>query len=343
MADRLAPAAPIDALRQDAARFAFDAAVRVLLHRAGTPEPMTAVRFDSPPHLAYPGAEILALTEDGSELPRLATSVIGLTGPAGALPRPYTELVTVATRERSPSLKAFLDMMAERFVATYALAGRKYRLALLSETAALAGAPSAIGSVLLALTGHGHAGMAARLGMGEAALQHYAGFFAMRPRSAERLAALASDWLGRPVHVRQFVGVWLAIPESEQTRLAHGQAAGAFARLGVDAVAGVRAWDMQSRIVLSVGPLSLPAFQALLPERPALRRFVALLRTFLDLEIDFALNLVLQREAVPPLLLAGDAEPAPRLGWNSWLTAPVGARLRDADEPLFEAAVLLAA
>jgi type VI secretion system protein ImpH len=260
---------------------------------------------------------------------------MGMTGPSGVLPRGYSEAVAVATRERSPSLQAFLDMLANRFIASFAQAGAKYRPHRAVEDAALAGRPDPVGRTLLALTGYGIADLGGRLAPGEAALKHYAGFFASRPRSADRLAALASDWLQRPVHILQFAGIWLALPPSERTALPRGKAEGAFARLGVDAAAGVRAWDSQARIVLRVGPLDRAAFDSLLPGGPALLRFVGLIRAYLGFETAFAVNLVLRRDAVPALSL--DASTHPRLGWNTWLTAPPAARLADPDDPIFDA------
>jgi type VI secretion system protein ImpH len=325
---------PRDQLARDSTRFAFDAAVRILLHQAGTADPGHAARFETPPNLAYPGAEISSVNA-GAKYPSVVTTVIGMTGPSGVLPRGYSEAVAVATRDRSPSLQAFLDMLANRFIAGFAQAGAKYRPHRAVEDAALAGSPDPVGRVLLALTGYGIADLGARLAPGDAALKHYAGFFSARPRSADRLASLASDWLQRPVRIVQFAGVWLPLPPSERSALPSGKGEGAVARLGVDAAAGVRAWDSQARVVLRVGPLDRAAFESLLPGKPSLARFVGLIRAYLGFETAFAVNLVLRRDAVPALSL--DASTHPRLGWNTWLTAAPSSRLTDPDEPIFEA------
>ncbi len=327
---------PSARLRREPGRFDFDAAVRLLQHEAGGTDPANTARFRSVPHLAYQGADIAAV-RDG-EPPTVVTGVIGLTGATGVLPRGYTEQVTAATRERSPSLHAFLDLLADRLVAQFAAAGAKYRPHRAAETALLDGTPDPAAGVLLALTGYATPGLAERLGCGTAPLLHYAGFFSARPRSADRLAALASDWLGRRVDVEQFAGAWLAIPPDQRTRLGGGREPGAFCQLGRDAAAGVRAWDIQGRVVLRVGPLERAAFEALLPGGDLLGRFVALVRAYLGFEIGFAVNLVLAPHAVPPLRLG--ATPAPRLGWNCWLTAE---HSRPAAEPLFEAHIVEAA
>jgi type VI secretion system protein ImpH len=320
-------------LRASPGRFSFDAAVRILQHEAGSTEPAKTARFRAPPHLAYQGGEITAVEK--GEPPTVVTGVIGLTSATGVLPRGYTEQVTAATRERSPSLPAFFDMLADRLVAHFAAAGAKYRPHRAAERALLDGTSDPAAGVLLALTGYATPGLAERLACGTAPLLHYAGFFSARPRSADRLAALASDWLGRQVEVEQFVGAWLAVPPDQRSRLGRGLDPGAFCALGRDAAVGVRAWDIQGRVVLRVGPLAREGFEALLPGGDLLGRFVALVRSYLGWETGFAVNLVLAPDAVPPLHLGGT--PAPRLGWNTWLT---GEHSAPAAEPLFEADIV---
>jgi type VI secretion system protein ImpH len=118
-------------------------------------------------------------------------------------------------------------------------------------------------------------------------------------------------------------------------------APGAFTQLDHDAAIGIRAWDQQACIRLRVGPLDRAAFERLLPGRPALRRFVALVRAYVGYEIGFSVNLVLRRAEVPPLALAADADPSPRLGWNTWLPiTPPMQRDRDAADALFDAALI---
>jgi type VI secretion system protein ImpH len=329
----VSPSSALRSLLRAPRRFTFDAAVRVLQYAVRGTEPARVARFRSPPHLAYPGADIISIQEGTP--PTVVTPVIGLAGPTGVLPRGYTEQVSTATRERSPSLHAFIDMAADRFVAHFAAAGAKYRPARAAETAQLDAAPDKIAAVLLALTGFATPGLAERLDCGTEPLLHYAGFFAARPRSADRLAALASDWLGRPVAVQQFVGAWLAIPPDQRTKLAQGFTPGAFCRLGEDAAIGIRSWDVHARIVLRVGPLERDSFERLLPDGDVLGKFVALVRAYLGFETGFAVNLVVAPQSVPPCQLG--ALPCPRLGWNTWLG---GAHQGVAAEPLFEAHIV---
>ncbi|WP_338663892.1 type VI secretion system baseplate subunit TssG [Pararoseomonas sp. SCSIO 73927] len=347
-------------LLADPRRFTFDAAVRVLGFARRQPDPAEAARFVGLSGAAYPGSEVTGVEDPRRPgAPRVAVGLIGLTGPSGVLPRHYSDAVMAAQRNRSRSLGDFLDVLAHRMVARFAAAGAKYRpqraadVHLLApgaeETGPAAGDGGPVGGALLALTGYGIPGFAERLPTGSAPLQHYAGFFSARPRSAERLEAMVSDWLERPVLVRQFAGAWLAVPPDQRSRLPVGLAPGAFHRLGDDAAIGVRAWDQQARIVLQIGPLDRASFERLLPDGPELRRLVALVRAFVGFEVGFAVNLILDRDSVPPLAPGGDAGQesggvsggGPRLGWNTWLPTGKGERRRDhAADAVFEAEIV---
>jgi type VI secretion system protein ImpH len=336
-----APSSPLEHLAKQPERFSFDAAVRLLCADRGTDAPADAARFHAAHGLAYPEGDVLRYVPgNASEPPSMALGLIGLTGPAGVLPRHYSEAVVQQVRARSRGLPDFLDMLAHRLVAHFATAGTKYRMHRSADMAALADPPrqDAVAAVLLAFAGHGTPHLADRIAAGAEPLMHYAGLYAMRPRSAERLRALVSDWLGQPVEVVQFAGAWLPLPPDQRTRLPVGIGSGLHARLGVDATVGMRAWDASARVVLRLGPLSGPAFDALLPDGPALARLVSLVRSFLGVETGFAVNPVLAAEAVPPLRLDPAADPAPRLGWNTWL--PAHGRRGEGAEAVFEAEVV---
>ena len=328
-------------------RFRFDAALRILTRAVRSADPAEAARFRSAPGFGYPAAEVTALEppKDG-RAPELTTPVIGLTGAAGVLPRLYTEVLTTTLRNRSHALHNFLDMLANRIVAMFAGAGIKYRLNRSAEAAAAADRPQddRVAEALLAFSGFATPHLVPRLAVGVAPLLHYSGYFASRPRSAERLTALLSDWLGRKVEVVQFAGAWLPLPPDQCTALAVGRHPGAWNRLAIDAAIGVRAWDPQARIILRIGPLDYPSFAALLPDHAGLQRLVSLVRAFLGYETSFAVNPVLAGGEVPTLRLERDADPAPRLGWNTWIPAPEpvlpGIPPRDADDAIFEAEIV---
>ncbi|MDE2197726.1 MAG: type VI secretion system baseplate subunit TssG [Rhodospirillales bacterium] len=340
----MSPRSVLARLLREPRRFSFDAAIRALMAAARTTDPAESARFRSLPGLAPPGADVTAIqpgTPAGAP-PAMTAAVMGLPGATGVLPRFYSEVLGQTLRDRSAALHGFLDLLSHRMVAFFAGAGIKYRPHRAADVALHADKPGGDGAsrALLAFTGYATPHLADRLSAGEEALLHYAGLFAMRPRSADRLAALVSDWLGRPVVIEQFCGSWLKLPPDQQSRMPAGRRPGQFNSLGVDTAIGVRAWDIQARIVLRVGPLDRAAFEALLPDAPALRRLVSMVRAYLGFETGFAINPILAAAEIPPLSMRADASPPPRLGWNTWMPSPPGRPRRDAGEAMFEAEIV---
>jgi type VI secretion system protein ImpH len=334
-----APAQSLLQMLQDEPwRFDFDAAVAVMMHAAGRGDPGAAISFHAPPGLGFVPADIVSVAPEGDGF-HATIGLLGLTGPSGVLPRPYTETVNAEQRRRSFALAGFLDLLAQGPLAQFAAAAIKYRPHRAADAAAIGAkqagrAKDGMRDALLAFTGYAMPGAADRLAMGSDPQLYYAGAFAAWPRSADQLAAILSDWLGQTVEVEQFAGAWLSLGPEQQSTLPSDGRPGRFHQLGVDAAAGARAWDIQSRIVLRIGPLSLAAFAALLPGGVLLKRLVALTRAYLGDQIGFAVNPVLAADAVPPVRLGG-AE-APRLGWNGWLPMSKK-RQRDATEARFGA------
>jgi len=285
-----------------------------------------SVRFTTGAVLSQPVVEVVrAEPAEGNHGARLSSPLIGLIGPSGVMPRWYTELVAQSVRVRSGAIADFFDLLAQRLVTAFARAGIKYRLHRAAETATQDGTEEKIGAGILALTGFGTANLVDRLAAGADPLRHYSGFFAARPRSADRLASMVSDYLGRRAEIIEFAGAWLPVPPSEQSRMPLGRRPGAFCELGVNAAIGTRAWDQQARFIVRVGPLKRAEFEALLPDQPKLRELVSLIRAYVGWEADFAINLVLAVPEIPPLQMAGPGvAAAPRLGWTSWTPSATG-------------------
>lgn len=319
-------------------RFSFDAAVAVMMHAAGRGDPAAAIRFRTSPGLGFASADVLAVAREGVEF-GATIGLSGLTGPSGVMPRPYTETVNGEHRRRSYALAAFLDLLAQGALAQFAAAGIKYRAHRAADTAAIGGAQAGaakdgLREALLAFAGYAMPGAVRHLGIGVDSLLYYAGAFAAWPRSADQLAAILSDWLGQTVEVEQFAGAWLRLDPEETTAMPASHRPGRYHQLGVDAAAGCRVWDIQSRIVLRIGPLPLEAFKASLPGGVLLAQLVALTRAYLGDQTSFIVNPVLAADAVPPVKM--NKANAPRLGWNAWLPT-TGGRKTDAGDARFGA------
>ena len=322
------PTSLLDTLMANPARFSFDAAVAVMMRASGRGDPGVAIRFEAAIGLAYVPGDVTSVRPERNGPFVARTGILGLTGPGGALPRPYTEMANSQARQRSAAFSRFLDLVAQRPLAQFAQAGLKYRPHRAADAAAAdrespddpAAAPrDGLREALLALAGYADPGLVARLASGSEPVLYYSGLFAARPRSAGRLSAILTEWLGRPVVAEQFVGAWVEIGREQMTMLPRA-GLGQFNRLGVDATAGARAWDIGSRILLRVGPLDEAQFRQLLPGSALLTPLRALVRSYLGAEAAVIVNPVLAAAAVPPPALTAAARCL--LGWTTWL--PVG-------------------
>ena len=306
-------------------RFRFDAAVRVLTAarqdarirrtpRASGPRPAWPIR---PPTSLEVRPARPTLPPDGHRRHD------GPHRPSGVLPRYYRSRHPDPARALA-ALHDFIDMLAHRFVAFFARGRRQISPGRTAETAAAARRRTRrirSAQVLLALTGYGTPHLTARLAGGHraaaalrravrhaAALGRAAGRHGVRlARHAgrgrairRRLAAAAA----RPAHPR-----WLVARRLEPARRRCG---GRRAGLGPSGAhhparrpagsAGLRARCCRtgSRCTgwsrwcgpMSVSRLGLPSIRCS------------------------------RRAEVPPLRLDAEADPPPRLGWNTWVPAP---------------------
>jgi len=89
--------------------------------------------------------------------------------------------------------------------------------------------------------------------------------------------------------------------------------------LGLGAVVGDEVWNQQASARIRIGPLDLENYLDFLPNGSAYEPLRALLRFWTNEEIDFEVQLILEREEVPRCQLGGEGDGAPQLGWVTWM------------------------
>ena len=281
---------------------------------------------------AHVGPE--ARTSQAALLQQMEVACLGLTGPSGILPAPYTELlIERRVHHRDDSAHAFLDLFSHRSLALFYAAWRKYRFHIAHErgeahsfelglTAITGLAAAATGSASHGVTRAGEANKAAEdnraaeHALAPATFLYYAGLLARRPVSASAFATLVGDLFRIKAELQQFAGHWIAIPEAEQSRLGSASAV-----LGDSACAGARVWDAQSRCRLRLGPMSAAKYDAFLPGRPGHQALGELVQHCFGHSLAMDLQLQLDRHEVPRARLASTDTPAAtgRLGQTLWL------------------------
>ena len=344
-----------DELLREPYRFDFFQAVRLLerLLRAPARRPRhpagrdrsaddDLVRFRSLPSLSFPASAVTAIRrpaaaepDEPPPPPEMSVAFLGLAGPQGVLPRHYTALLLERVRDKDYSLRDLLDLFNHRLVSLFYRAWQKYRLPFAYERAALdgPGEVDACTQALYCLVGLGTRGLRGRLGVEDEAFVYYGGHFAHWPRSAVALEAVLADYFGVPVRAEQLHGQWLRLgPEDRSLMPGPECPEGRNCQLGMNVIAGERVWDVQSKFRLRVGPLTYAQFRSLMPNGDALRPLAQMARTYVGLEFDFDVQLVLRAAEVPWCRL-GPGEDAPHLGWNTWMRS--GEFTRDVADAVF--------
>lgn len=314
-------------VRDDGPRFRFFQAVRLLALAAedsGDPVP-THVRFGTPLSLGFPASEIVDVQErphEGTKAPpaemRMTVGFMGMTGPSGALPTAYTELLIERRNHyRDTAAHRFLDLFSHRAISLFYQAWRKHRFYLPYE----AGKGDRFSRNLLDLVGLGLTHLQERLqkqgsGIPDRFLIHYAGLLSQKPMSAANIAAVVRGYFGAKAHLQQYVGQWIAVPEDEQSSIGRNSCV-----LGESAFLGERMWDRQTKVRIELGPLSRQEFADFMPGgsgRAALRE---LMQFCLGHSLACDARLILKHDEVPPPILSGAAEAPAALGYNLWLNS----------------------
>jgi len=281
------------------------------------------MRIRSGVPLGFAAIEVASVRRPkGSSQIELTQTVFGLTGPSGALPHAFSELVHLSVRERNPGLRDFLDLFNNRLSGLYFEAWAKHQLAAEFERGARLELPRPIDAALRAVVGFGLPSMLDRTAADDNTLVHYGGLLSRNARSAQAVEQLLGGATGLPIRVEQFHARWLPIAKDDRTLLpAPGRPQGSFCRLGDDMVIGERIYDIQSTVRLIVGPVGYSDFRALLPDGTSSRGFGDLAAVALGPEMSFRLSIELKPDELPSLRLESQDHPetGSRLGWNTWL------------------------
>ncbi len=305
-------------LLKDGPSYDFFQAVRLLRLVSGIPpEGEEADRRDAGgirvrPELSlrFPPADVARIEERAGDPPGflLTVAFLGLYGASSPLPTFYTEDLIAATDEESTASRDFLDIVNHRLYALLIRSLSKYRtfLRVVEEKG-----PEDI-EKLFCLVGLGEKEVRGALDAPYALLR-YAGLVTQHPRSALGLATLLRDALGDiPVDILPCVRRTIVIPEDQRFALG-----GMSCVLGVDSRVGHELDDRTGKFRLRLGPLSIEAFNALLPGRALHRKAVSLVRFYLNDTLEYDIELSMAEGEAGTVCLG--AESLSTLGWDTWI------------------------
>ena len=246
-----------------------------------------------------------------AEKARLGLSDISFGGPRGPLPSILTEEIMRRERSGDKGTSAFLDVFIHRLVSLGFTIRRDFNPKLETRHPK----DSASSQFARALLGAGGSKFSnSEDDLQDDILLRYLPLLIKRPLSAEALRRIVADYLSTSVEIIQLAGRWLHLEDTEHSRIGLRECNN---RLGRGLVLGTKFWDQTSGLSFEIGPLSLSAFEDLLPGSTGNKRLKQLLRFCLNSPTHVKATLVLEGKE-QPLLELSSANPA-RLGWTSWL------------------------
>ena len=270
------------------------------------------VRFRSRISLEFPSSEVHQLTERtddfGSTL-EMMVNFMGMIGVSGVLPTHYTELVLDRIRHRDTAMWSFLDIFTHRTVSMFYRAWAKYRFPIGYERGS-----DDFTSFLFDFAGLGTLGIRGRMNIPDESLLPYTGLISQRPHSVNAVENIIEDYFGIAAQIDVFHGQWLRLNPQDYTRIGKQKN-----RLGANTIVGTQVWDQQSKFRLRLGPLTLDQFSGFLPVGSAHKTLKSIADFLVGFELDYDVQLCLDKDQVPKTILTTRAMRKPMLGWTSFL------------------------
>jgi type VI secretion system protein ImpH len=258
------------------------------------------IRLTTSPSLTFPPADIAKITKtrDGVEF---VLTFMGLIGVSSPMPLYFTEYVS-RFEENGVGLRDFLSIFNHRMYTLFYRAWQKYRF--ISMAAQGAGNP--ITRRIASLAGLDESKIADPF---YRCMLAYTGSLAGKTRSKESLRTMISDYFcGLPVSILQWQGRW--------TEIANPPKIGVDSRLGINALAGTRKWDLSGKFRVSVGPLPRERFETFLPGSDNISSMKKLVTLFLSDPLDYDIEVKLESSELVPVVLGQNTS---RLGETSSL------------------------
>ena len=267
------------------------------------------VRVAQPAELDFPPAALHTLEPRSGAPTRVLQRLFGLLGPNGVLPLHLTEYARErAMHHGDATLQRFLDMLTHRFALLFYRAWAEAQPTVSLDRPGNKAYFNRVG----ALVGIGLPTLQDRDALPDASRLHFAGRLARQTRDADGLLAWCRSEFDVPVAIEQWCGHWMTLAKDERSRL--GRRGGAL--LGRTTVLGGSVWDVQHKFRIAIGPLRLEQYRRFLPGGTDLARLQALVRSWVGIEFEWDLKLILLREEVPSVRLGGRHT---ALGHASWI------------------------
>jgi type VI secretion system protein ImpH len=268
------------------------------------------VRFGQDPSLAFAPSALGEFRPPTDDKPaQLLVAFFGLFGPNGPLPLHLTEYARERIRHAGDATFAsFLDLFHHRMLVLFHRAWAQSRPTVSRDRRSSDRYLAYVGATF-------GLGLSASRGIDpvpDRAKLYFAGLLAQSAKHPSGLQALLASYFGVPVRVREFIGEWLVLADSDRFRLGHSAEV---STIGRSTVLGRRVFSRTSKFRVVLGPLSERDFKRFLPGTQGMQELSSLVRAYVGLALAWDVELVPMVDDARQLWLGK----AGRLGFNALL------------------------
>jgi type VI secretion system protein ImpH len=275
-------------------------------------------RFAQHVSLAFPRSPIQEISRDPDGKLRISTNGFGLLGPNGPMPMQLTEHVLERRQHfRDLAHEEFLNMLHHRLMMLFYRAWAVNQQHISSDAAARSSDAEMVNRDHFAM----YIGSLIGLGLPESNNRdhiddhgklYFSGHLSDVNRTPSGLGKLLAQYFFLPVEVHEFVERWIQVDPSFRTRLGASRYTGL---LGRNVMLGGRFRECQSTFRIRLGPMTLPAYEHMLPGNNGFVRLRDWIRLYVGLHLDWQVQYVLLARETPPTRLGHSG----LLGRTTWL------------------------
>lgn len=275
------------------------------------------VRFGQDPSSEFAPSTIERATRDADGGLVLLERFLGLLGPQGGLPAPYTDEAIMRGLRGDDSFPRFLDVFNNRFVQLFFRAWADARPIVQHDRPdddrflTYLGSSIGIGAPIFCDLDR----------IDDRLKLLYAGLTSSKTKSAIRLKALITGVFGVKVEIDQCVGTWLHLDRDDQLQLG-GFGPGGAGQLGADTIVGAKVYSVSDKIRIRIFTQTLEEYRKFLPPtrskpNPWTEKLFDLIDFYLGLEIEYEIELALPKRCASSVKM--DRNNSATLGHIGWL------------------------
>ncbi|WP_277182913.1 type VI secretion system baseplate subunit TssG [Caballeronia sp. BR00000012568055] len=266
-------------------------------------------RIGQKPSLIFAPSEVASAEEAEGRL-RIRLLGLGMLGPNGSLPIHVTEIAREREESRNDStLVDFLDVFHHRYLTLFYRAWANAQSAAGLDRAGAQNEPFSF-----------HVGCLAGIDAAEArerevpahARLSASAHLVRETRDPDGLRMTLAHYFGVPVSIEEHVFHWIDIADADRARLG---LPGEASTMSEGAILGERVPDCQYRFRIVIGPVSLDDYLRFTPQGEDLPHLVGWVRSFVDQEFNWELDVRIRTEDAPPMKISGPQQ----VGWSGWL------------------------